>query len=457
MPITRFRPGSLGTRIIAFAGLAVALFLQTSGRPTLAQQARPETPAVTYAKDIAPILQRNCQQCHQPGAVGPMPLTTYDEVRPWARSIKQKVVLGEMPPYRYDRGIGIQNLKYDLRLVDAEIQTISRWVDAGAPAGNPADLPPARSFPDPNKWEFADQFGPPDLIIRSKPFTLEAKGQDVWWRPVVPTGATQNRCIKAIAVKPSVKGRAAAHHANTDLVVFDENAGEYVQGERFTEYAMGKVGETVPPDACRTLPANSLVRWDIHYYPIGQKLENDVVEMGVWLYPEGHRAPYWQDLKLYSLLMKGGELEIPPNGTAVTQGFHSFQEPVRIDSFQPHGHFRLVGKTLEIFYPETGKLELISSISNWTNSWHTSHIYGDDAAPLVPKGAALVITGYYDNTTANKQNPDPNQWVGIGSRTADEMSHAWIAVTHLDEKGYQKLVAEREQRKKTVAQTTVAK
>ena len=99
--------------------------------------------------------------------------------------------------------------------------------------------------------------------------------------------------------------------------------------------------------------------------------------------------------------MKGGELEIAPNGLAMTQGFHSFKTPVRIDSFQPHGHFRLVGKTLEIFYPETGKLEMISSVSNWTNSWHTSHIYEDDAAPLVPKGAVLVITGYYDNTSAN--------------------------------------------------------
>ena len=142
--------------------------------------------------------------------------------------------------------------------------------------------------------------------------------------------------------------------------------------------------------------------------------------------------------------MKGGDLEIAPNGTAMTQGFHSFKTPVRIDSFQPHGHFRLVGKTLEIFYPETGKLEMVSSVSNWTNSWHTSHIYEDDVAPLVPKGAVLVITGYYDNTAANKQNPDPDQWVGLGSRTADEMSHAWIAVTHLDDEGYERLVAERE-------------
>lgn len=449
MPIVRLSLNSPIFRVITLIVCVATLIVCVSGRTTLAQQARVETP--TFAKDVAPILQKNCQQCHQSGSVGPMPLTTYQEVRPFARAIKQKVVQGEMPPYRYDRGIGIQKLKYDLRLSEAEIQTIARWVDSDAPLGNPADLPAPVSFPDLNKWAFADQFGPPDLVIRTKPFTVEAKGQDVWYRPVVPSGLTQDRCIKAISVKPSLKGRAAAHHANSDLIVFDEKSGEWQERERFSEYALGKVGEIVPPDACRTLPGNSMVRWDVHYYPTGQKIENDVIEMGVWLYPENHRVPFKQDLKLYSLLMKGGELEIPPHGTAVTQGFHSFDSPVRIDSFQPHGHFRLVAKTLEIFYPETGKLELISSISNWTNSWHTSHIFEDDVAPLVPKGAVLVITGYYDNSAANKQNPDPEQWVGIGSRTADEMSHAWIAVTHLDDEGYQSLLAERGQKAKATA------
>jgi mono/diheme cytochrome c family protein len=456
MSIMDFRHSCSGIRIGAFAFWVALLFVHSSVTPALAQQ-NGDSATVTFAKDVAPILQKNCQQCHQPGSIGPMPLTTYQEARPWARAIKEKVLKGEMPPYRYDRGIGIQDLKYDLRLSQAEIQTIARWVDSGSPLGNPADLPPPLSFPDPNKWAFADQFGPPDLVIRSKPFTVDAKGQDVWWRPVVPAGLTEDRCIKAISVKPSVKGRAAAHHANSDLLVFDEKIGQYVEQQRLTEYALGKVGEMVPPDACRTLPANSMVRWDIHYYPIGQKLENDVIELGLWLYPEGHRAAYKQDLKLYSLLMKGAELEIPPHSTVMTQGFHSFKTPVRIDSFQPHGHFRLVGKTLEIFYPETGKLELISSVSNWTNSWHTSHIFGDDAAPLVPKGAVLVITGYYDNTAANKQNPDPDQWVGAGSRTADEMSHAWIAVTHLDNEGYEGLVAARAERQKVKAQASAAK
>jgi mono/diheme cytochrome c family protein len=406
---------------------------------------------VTFARDVAPILQKNCQNCHQSGAIGPMSLMTFEQVRPWARAIKTAVVAGEMPPYRYDRDVGVQKLKADLRLSLQEIQTIARWVDNGAPLGDPADLPPPAKFPDPGKWSLEDQLGPPDIVIRTKPFTLPARGQDVWWRPIVPTGLTKDRCLKAISVKPSQRGRVAAHHANSDLLVYDEKVNQYVDGERLSEYALGKYGEIVPPDACRTVPANSMVRWDVHYYPIGKELVDDVIEMGLWLYPEGHQAKHKQDLKLYTLLTKGGEFEIPPNSTAMTQGFHTFKTPVRIDSFQPHGHFRLVGKTLEILDPETGKLEMVSSISNWTNSWHTSHIYTDDTAPLVPKGAVLVITGYYDNTRSNKQNPDPDQWVGLGARTADEMSHAWIAVTHLDDATYQKLVAEREQHKKDLA------
>ena len=422
-----------------------------AAQPAAEQAPAPATP--TFAKDITPIFQRSCQQCHQPGSIGPMSLVTYQDARPWARSIKQKVMAGEMPPYRYDRHVGIQRLKHDLRLSEKETQTIVRWVDGGAPQGNPADAPPAVTFPNPNEWAFEKQFGPPDVVVKTKPYTLPARGQDVWWRPIVPTGLTKDRCIKAVSVKPSLNGRAAAHHANSELVVLDQKTGQYVDGERLTEYALGKVGEIVPPDACRTLPAQSMVRWDVHYYPIGRELKDDVIEIGVWLYPEGHQAKHKQDLKLYSLLMKGGDLELAPNGTAMTQGFHSFKTPVRIDSFQPHGHFRLVAKTLEIFYPDTGKLEMLSSVSNWTNNWHTSHIYEEDSAPLVPKGAVLVITGYYDNTRGNRGNPDPDQWVGLGSRTADEMSHAWIAVTHLDDETYARLAKERENRKKATNST----
>ena len=437
------RSATLGATV--FAAVMLLLF-----SPTAAAAKEADT-APTFAKDIAPIFQKNCQQCHRPGSIGPMSLTTYQEVRPWARSIKNRVVLGEMPPYRYDRHVGIQDLKDDLRLSESEIEMIARWVDDGVPLGDPADLPPPIEWPDLNVWTYEDEFGPPDLVIKTKPYSLPAEGSDVWWKPIVPSGLTEDRCMKAAHVKASESGRGVAHHANSRLLGFDEESQEWVDVERLSEYALGKVGEVVPEDACRLLPANSMVSWDVHYYPNGEPVENDVVEMGVWLYPKDHQAKvkYKQDLKNYSLLMKGAELELPPHGTAMTQGFHSFETPVRIDSFQPHGHFRLVGKTLEIFDPKTGELEMVSSVSDWTNDWHTSHIYAKDAAPLVPAGSVLVITGYYDNTAGNKQNPDPNQWVGRGSRSADEMSHAWIAVTHLDDEGYEQLVAERESRKQT--------
>ena len=244
------------------------------------------------------------------------------------------------------------------------------------------------------------------------------------------------------------------HHANSDVYVPDEN-GDLQEYGQLTEYAMGKWGELMPEGVCRTLPANAQVRWDIHMFPggvgptaEGQMVKNNVVEIGLWFHDEDYIAttqPYKQDLRLYGMRegYQNGELIIPPNGYTMTQGFHSFDHPVRIDSFQPHGHLRMNSASLEIFYPETGRTEQISQISNWSATWHHSHIYEPDAAPLLPVGAVLVIKQWYDNTANNPNNPDPDMWVVGGSRTGDEMSHAWIAVTHLDQEGFDKLVADR--------------
>ncbi|HUP51878.1 MAG TPA: hypothetical protein VM198_05345, partial [Longimicrobiales bacterium] len=138
------------------------------------------------------------------------------------------------------------------------------------------------------------------------------------------------------------------------------------------------------------------------------------------------------------------ELVLEPHGTHMAIGYHSFDHPVRIDSFQPHGHLRLRSASLEILYPGTGRTEVVSMISNWSAIWHQSHIYEDHVAPLVPAGAVLIIKQWYDNTANNPNVVDPDLWVDGGSRTADEMDHAWIALTHLDEEGYQKLIEERE-------------
>ena len=130
----------------------------------------------------------------------------------------------------------------------------------------------------------------------------------------------------------------------------------------------------------------------------------------------------------------------------MTQGFHSFDHPVRIDSFQPHGHLRMNAASLEIFNPMTGRTKSVSQISNWSATWHHSHIYNEDVAPLVPAGDVLIVKQWYDNTADNPNNPDPDFWVVGGSRTADEMAHSCIAITHLDDAGYDELVAQRKER-----------
>jgi mono/diheme cytochrome c family protein len=406
---------------------------------------------VTFSNEIARILQANCQVCHQPGGIGPMSLMSYQDARRWASRIKTQVVERNMPPYQYDTDVGIQDLKYDPRLSEEDIATIVAWVDSGAEEGNPADLPPPVEWPTPGEFRLAEEFGPPDVIVRSDPYSIPAVGQDRWWQPVVETGINTQRCIRAIETKPSVAGRQVTHHANSSWRAPEGATGSTGGiGGQLSEYALGKIGEIIPEGACRTAPANGRVAFDIHYWPNGVDIVDDQVEVGIWFYPEDYEGKYRQTLTLY-FLNGGRGFDIPPHGTLMTQGFHQFNTPVRIDSWQPHGHTRLVAMSMQILRAN-GRTETVSMVSNWSALWHHSHIYEENVAPLLNVGDKLLLTGWYDNTENNKYNPDPDQWVGIGDRTADEMSHAWIAVTHLDEEGYQEILAQRQAAQRPAAQ-----
>ena len=405
---------------------------------------------VTYNGEVGRIINENCVVCHREGGIGPMQLSSYDQVRPWAPLIQLRVANKEMPPYAYDHGIGIQELQGDWRLQQEDIDTIVAWVNQGAPLGDPDQAVPAPVLNDPNEWNFVDQFGQPDVIIPSVAMDIPADGNDLWSNHYVESTITTDRCIKAVQVKPRGNAKAVVHHANSSVELLQDD-GSFERYGQLTEYAMGKWGEIVPDGVCRTIPAGSMVRWSIHMFPgglgamaPGTIIKDNVVEIGLWLHPEGfaEQAQYKQDLKLYQISPQD-DLVIPPNGYHMTQGFHSFDHPVRIDSFQPHGHLRMNAASLEIFYPATGKTEQISQISNWSATWHHSHIYEPEVAPLLPTGAVLVLKQWYDNTAANPNNPDPDMWVMGGSRTGDEMTHAWIAVTHLNDEGFEKLVAER--------------
>ena len=407
-----------------------------------------ESVGQTYTSDVAKIINDNCVVCHRPGGIGPMSFIGYEEVRPWAPLIQMKVANREMPPYAYDHGIGIQDLQGDWRLSQKEIDTIVAWVDSGSQYGDNDIVVQPPNLADPDEWNFVGDFGQPNLIIPSVPIDIPASGNDLWHKHLVPTGLTADRCIKAVQVKPRGDAKSVVHHANSNVVIDGGREG------MLTEYAMGKWGEIVPEGVCRTLPANSQVRWDIHMFPgglgamaPGSVIQDNVVEIGLWLYSEeeSQELKYKQDLSLYRLGNQD-DIVIPPNGYYMTQGFHSFDHPVRLDRFQPHGHLRMNAASLEIFYPETGRTEEISQVSNWSATWHHSHLYEPDVAPLIPAGAVIVLKQWYDNTANNPNNPDPDMWVVGGSRTGDEMTHAWLAITHLDEEGYEKLLEERDEK-----------
>src|SRR5687768_6070022 len=181
-----------------FACLLAAMVAGSAPIPARAQTKEP----VTFSKDIAPILQRSCQQCHRPNSVAPMSLLTYEDARPYARAMKARTALrekrGAMPPWYIEKNVGIQHFKDDFSLSEEEIAKIATWADAGAPQGNPADLPPPLTFPDGRSW----RIGTPDLIVVSPPVEMKAQQPD-WFGSIgqSPTGLAEDRYVAAVEVK----------------------------------------------------------------------------------------------------------------------------------------------------------------------------------------------------------------------------------------------------------------
>ena len=429
------------------------------GVPAALLAAEPVPAKPTFTKDIAPIFQAKCEACHRPDSIAPMSLVTYEESRPWARSIKTRVAARQMPPWHISRTVGIQHFKNDRSLSDEQIETIVRWVDQGAPKGDPKDMPPALQWPSEQGWNFAAQFGQtePDLIIRSTAWTQKAGANDSWWKPVVETGLTEPRWVRAIELRPgTVKGRKIIHHAITRLQQDEDDPlaqnptdpDGRPQPGTFMEWAVGKQGEMMRPNSGKLMLPGSRIVWDIHYSNGGEDI-TDTAELGIYFYPKGQEPKFRQTLHLMGATNAGG-VDIPPNVVKMTQGFFVLRENGRVESYQPHMHLRGKAMSMEAILP-SGQSQVLSHVDNFNFNWHVSYVYADDAAPLLPKGTILKITAWHDNTAANRSNPDPNIWVGYGDRTVDEMAHAWVNVTYMKDADFQ---AEHEARKARQAQRT---
>lgn len=393
---------------------------------------------VTFAKDVAPILQKACQDCHRPGSIAPMSLLTFEEARPWARSIKTKVVNREMPPWTMDKTVGIQSFKHDRSLSNAEIATIAKWVDAGAPGGNMADMPPPREFADNSKWTLASVLGPPDFVIPiPEPFVVEANAPNMWVDLIAPSGLTEDRWLRAHETRPSMEGFPVVHHATTALYGPEDLAGDD-DSVGFSEYALGKNGDIYAANSGFLFKAGSRVRFNMHYAANGERT-TDRTSLALWFHPKGYVPKYKHVRQSVGNVQ---DLDIPPGENNVrVDGYLTLNDNIRLTVFQPHLHNRGKRQCMEAIYAD-GRVETINCV-DWNFGWHIAYSYTEDVQPLFPKGTILHVTTWHDNSAANKWNPDPRNWAGFGQRSSDEMAFAHVSWYVLNDEEYKQAVTER--------------
>jgi hypothetical protein len=434
--MTNGRIGALTTAFILFG--AVSASAQTE---------------VTFTRDVESILQRSCQGCHRPGQMGPMSLVTYEDVRPWARAVREKVVERVMPPWHLDKTVGIRQFENDTSLSDAEIDIVARWVDAGAPRGNAADAPPPVNWPAEDVWRLAERYGrEPDLVVASDPWTQAAEGQDQWWQPVVPTGLTEDRWITGMEVRPSMGGGRRVTHHSVVYLQQEEQAGDHTpavdvpgRGSYLTEFAVGKIGDVFRENTGKLLKADSRIAFDNHYHSVGEELTS-YTEVGIWLHEKGYEPKYRVFGRALGVQQSMATLDIPPGKVTTHHAYVPLTLPARLENYQPHMHVRGKSMSMEAIYPD-GRVEMLNHVGNFDFNWHVNYVYTDDSAPVLPAGTIIHLTAVHDNTAANRANPDPTQWVGWGQRSYDDMYHAHVNMTYLTEEDYDAIVADRRARR----------
>lgn len=430
-------------------GIFLAIVVLVFPMLSLAQEgSNGEQHEVTWSNDVAAIFQEKCQDCHRPDSIAPMSLLTYDQAKMFAPVIKYRVENRVMPPWHLNPNVGIQNFINNRGLTEEERATIVAWADQGALEGDTSRAPAPRVFNEALIWRLEEQMGaPPDLVVQSETYDLPAVTQDKWFRPVTPTGLTEEKWVKAIEIRPMTPAtRGVVHHSLAFLLQQEDGTAGLPEDvdvpfgpNLFMEWAVGKAGQIFRPDTGKLMLPGSQIMWEMHMHANGERVPNAQVELAVWFHdePPAHRT-------ILSMLDARGpnSLDIPPNEIAVTQGTFVLAAPARLENFQPHMHMRGKAMSMEAIYPN-GSREVLAFVDNYQWNWQINYVFDEDAAPLVPKGTMIVTTAWHDNTTGNPYNPDPNQWVGWGDRTVDEMAHNWVDVTYLGQEEYERMLAER--------------
>ena len=374
---------------------------------------------VTFARDVAPLFQQKCEVCHRPGNIGPMPLTSYEEVRPWVRSIRARVASREMPPWHLDKTVGIQRFINDVSLSDAQIDTIVGWIDAGAPMGNPSDAPPPLTWPASGAWKA----GTPDLVVAAPAVNVPASGPDEYPEVEMATGLTEDRYLQSIEVLP--ENDPVVHHVIVYTVEPGDNAERIDDGLRgathLANLAKGGSPDTYREGTARLLRKGTKIRFQIHLHPNGRSAFVEHTKVGFRFFPKGYVPTHLVNTKTIS---SQATLVIPPMESNVRNDARfRLEHDATLVSFQPHMHYRGKRMMLEAELP-SGETKLLSDIDRFTQGWQLTYQY--KTPPRFPAGTVLHVIAFHDNSPANKLNPDPTAVVTWGERTVDEMAIGWL-------------------------------
>ncbi|HZS08049.1 MAG TPA: thiol-disulfide isomerase [Blastocatellia bacterium] len=404
---------------------------------------RPETSKITFTKDVAKILHANCATCHRPGEMAPMPLLTYKEVRPWAKSIREAVTTRAMPPWFADPHYG--EFANDRRLTQAEIDTIVAWVDGGAKEGEAKDLPPPPVFPN-TGWKF----GEPDVVLSmTEDCSVPADGTMAYKYYAVPTNFTEDKYVQFAEIRRGEPG--VVHHVIVSVREPGQGplppAGEIKLGAQrvnpeardpqreresrprgtnpdgmLVGWAPGMTPLTLKPGNAKLVKKGSVLIFQMHYTTNG-KAATDRTGVGLWF----AKGPVDKRVITKGVSTDPKTLVIPAGEPSFeSRSAFRFEEDAHILSFMPHMHVR--GKDFEykLVYPD-GTSKILLRVPKYDFNWQLSYLVKEPIA--VPKGSRIECVAHHDNSAGNKFNPDPSREVRWGDQTWEEMMIGWVDYT----------------------------
>jgi hypothetical protein len=373
---------------------------------------------ISYAKDVAPILEARCVACHQEGGIGPFAMSSYEMVKGFSPMIREVIRTDRMPPYNADPHVG--KFSDSKNMSPAEIKTLVHWIEAGAPRGEGTDpLAAARHVA--AEWPL----GKPDLVLDIPAFKVPASGVVDYQRPAIANPQAEGRWIRATTVKPG--DRQAVHHVLTGwMQQMPENGRSSETRWRGSVggYAVGAESTVFDSDIGTYLPPGGAIGFQMHYTPYGKETV-DHSQIGVYF---RDTAPKYM---MRSVVVIDPTIEIGPNEARHKEvAYVEFPNDALLYSAFPHAHYRAYSSDLWLQTPD-GKKTLLLSLPRYDFNWQRSYVFAEPVR--IPAGSRLIAHYVYDNSKRNPANPDPNRKITWGEQSWEEMLFTSVAFRWLDE------------------------